>query len=324
MTSVIAGLMRARQLRAFFAPHVTRRRPCPVCESTDARHLLSGDRDFIGIRTAQCLSCGMIFSSPFYDSVVVDEFYRGAYRSVFKWQPDPKEFIARQTYLIDRARFFLALLEQERALPEANGSLLDVGSGEGTLLRTVRAARPDLRVWGVEPTVSYRDNAEAEIDVPIVASVSALDRGLAFDLVTCIHVLEHVRQPLELLRQIREHLTPGGSCYVDVPDAAAYSSVDDFHVAHCNHFTAHTLAMAAERAGMVVRRIQAHRPPSLPPSLALLAQRADTARRDVTADPQGKAVADRIVAMRVGRLLHMTRRARMLIARSIRPSRTRR
>jgi 2-polyprenyl-3-methyl-5-hydroxy-6-metoxy-1,4-benzoquinol methylase len=324
MASVIAGLIRARELRAFFGPHVTRERPCPVCESTDARHLLSGDRDFIGIHTAQCVACRMIFSSPFYGPAVVEEFYRGTYRSVFKGQPDPKEFIARQAYLVDRARFFLALFEQEGVLPASGGTLLDVGSGEGTLLRAARDARPDLRLRGVEPTISYRANAEAETGVAIAPGMSELERGTTFELITCIHVLEHVRQPLELLQQMRERLAPGGWCYIDVPDAAAYSSVDELHVAHCNHFTAHTLGMAVEHAGMVVRRIRAHRPPSLPPSLLVLAQRDGKTRREITPDPEGERLAERLAAMRVGRFRHMTRRARALIARRVSGSGARR
>lgn len=316
--SVIAGLMRARALRAFFAPHVTRPRPCPVCDATRSRHLLSGDRDFIGVHTAQCSSCGMIFSSPFYDQPVVDDFYRGAYRSVFKLQPDPKEFIARQAYLTERARFFLALFADEGIFPPPGGSLLDVGSGEGTLLRMVREVRPDLRLGGVEPTVSYRANAEAETGVTIAPSIVDLEAQATYDLVTCIHVLEHVRQPLDLLRQIRDRLAPAGWFYADVPDAASYTSVDEFHVAHCNHFTTHTLAAAAGHVGMVVRGIRPHRPPSLPPSLRLLAQRGDGCSREITRDPAADRLAERIAAMRVSRFRHMSRRARALIARELR------
>lgn len=302
----------------FFAPHVARPRGCPVCDSTGARHLLSGDRDFIGIHTAQCAACGMIFSSPFYDPDVVDDFYRGAYRSVFKLQPDPKEFIARQTYVAERARFFLAFFASEGILPGPGGSLLDVGSGEGTLLRAVRETRPDLELRGVEPTVAYRTNAESETGVAIAPSMAEIEPGATFDLITCIHVLEHVRQPLELVEQIRERMGAGSRLYVDVPDVAAYASVDEFHVAHCNHFTRHTLAALVERAGMVVRRISTHRPPTLPPSLLLIAQRSDGTKRPVKPDPDAHQLAQRISAMQISRFRHMSRRARALIARELR------
>lgn len=321
MSSVIAGLMRARALRAFFAPHVPRDRRCPVCDAPNARHLLSGDRDFIGIHTAQCTACGMIFSSPFYDPAVVDDFYRGVYRSVFKLQPDPKAFIARQAYMAERARFFLALFAEEGILPATGGSLLDVGSGEGTLLRAARDARPDLRLRGVEPTISYRANAEIETGIAIAPTVADLEPGSTFDLVTCIHVLEHVRQPLELLLQIRDRLTAGGCLYLDVPDTAAYTSVDEFHVAHCNHFTEHTLATVVEQAGMAVRQIKPHRPPSLPPSLLVIAQR-DGSRGKITSDPHAGRLAERIIAMRISRFRHMSRRARALIARELRVRRS--
>jgi SAM-dependent methyltransferase len=305
------------RLRTHFRPHPVRERPCPLCGAGSARHLLAGDRDFIGIHTAQCVACGMIFSSPFYGPAVVEDFYRVAYRSVFKGQPDPKEFIARQRYLADRARFFLELFAREGILPSPGGSLLDVGSGEGTLLRAVREMRPDIRLRGVEPTISYRTNAEAETGVAIAPAMSELESGTTFDLLTCIHVLEHVREPMELLRQMRERLAPMGWCYIDVPDAAMYGSVDDFHVAHCSHFTAHTLALACERAGMAVTRVLPHQPPSLPPSLLLIAGRAAEARRDVITDPQAERLAERLRAMRVGTTTHLARRAGAVIARGL-------
>jgi SAM-dependent methyltransferase len=259
----------------------------------------------------------MIFSSPFYTSAVVDDFYRGAYRSVFKGQPDPKEFIARQRYLAERAHFFLELFAREGILPPPAGSLLDVGSGEGTLLRTVRDLRPDLHLRGVEPTVSYRENAQADTGVSIAPSLSDLEPGTTFDLLTCIHVLEHVRDPMDLLWQMRERLDQNGWCYIDVPDAAMYSSVDDFHVAHCNHFTAHTLTLFCERAGMVVRSVRPHQPPSLPPSLLLIAQRDTKIRGDITPDPDAARLADRLRGMRVGAATHLARRARAVILRGL-------
>jgi hypothetical protein len=259
----------------------------------------------------------MIFSSPFYTSAVVDDFYRGAYRSVFKGQPDPKAFIARQRYLRERAHFFLELFAREGILPRPSGSLLDVGSGEGTLLRTVGELRPDLHLRGIEPTTSYRDNAQAETGVSIVPSLSELEPGTTYELLTCIHVLEHVREPLELLMEMRERLDQHGSCYIDVPDAAMYSSVDDFHVAHCNHFTAHTLSVMCERAGLVVRAVRPHRPPSLPPSLLLIAQRGKECRADIPRDPDTARLADRLRAMRVGTATHLARRARAVIVRGL-------
>jgi SAM-dependent methyltransferase len=259
----------------------------------------------------------MIFTSPFYGPAVVDDFYRVAYRSVFKGQPDPKEFIARKRYLVDRSRFFLELFAREGILPPPGGSHLDVGSGEGTLLRAVRDIRPDVHLRGVEPTVAYRANAEADTGVAIAPSLADLERDTAYHLVTCIHVLEHVREPLELLQQIRDRLAPTGWCYVDVPDAAMYSGIDDFHVAHCSHFTAHTLAMACARAGLAVRGVLPHRPPSLPPSLLLIAKRAPSARRDVSPDPEAARLAERIRAMRIGTTRHFARRARAVIARGL-------
>jgi 2-polyprenyl-3-methyl-5-hydroxy-6-metoxy-1,4-benzoquinol methylase len=306
-----------RTLRRYFARQSMVSRPCPLCEARTTRTLVRGDRDFIGIHTAQCECCGFIFSSPYYPERVIADFYREGYRTLFKGQPDPRALTARQTYLSERAAFYSRWLEEQHILPGAGGRVLDVGCGEGTLLRALQAGRRPLALMGVEPTVAYAEHVSTEDGITVVGEISDLSPDLRFDLIVSIHVLEHVYDPVGLLSRIRDRLGDGGVCYIDVPDVAAYASISDLHLAHCNHFSAHTLGAALERAGFAVRHVIRHRPPTLPPSLFAIAVHGGlaTTAQEPRPDPAGPRIGRQVAAIDVRRISFLKRSARELMER---------
>jgi 2-polyprenyl-3-methyl-5-hydroxy-6-metoxy-1,4-benzoquinol methylase len=297
-----------RKLRRYFARQRLVPRPCPLCGCESVRLLVRGDRDFIGIPTSQCRQCGFVFSSPYYPAEVIAGFYREDYRALFKGQPDPRGLAIRQGYLRERAAFFLGFFEELGILPLPHGSVLDVGCGEGTILRGLQRRFPGLRLTGVEPTVSFARHLAEDTGIPVVDRLGEVGDA-RFDLAISIHVLEHVHDPVGLLGEIREHLGPRGRLYLDVPDLGLHHSITDLHLAHCNHFSAHTLTVALERAGLVPERVIRHLPPTLPPSIFAVARagRAADAPETVRPDPEAERHALRVAQIDTGRMSFWTR-----------------
>ncbi len=112
----------------------------------------------------------------------------------------------------------LALLYPELQKPLNVCSLLDLGSGLGTI--SIPAARLVRSVLGVDIEPSYvrraQEWAERERLTNVTfreGSATDLDEG-RFDIVLCDYVLEHVKDPNALVSTIARHLGPDGAYYL--------------------------------------------------------------------------------------------------------------
>ena len=127
----------------------------------------------------------------------------------------------------------LALLPQRRRLdseyrhsprrPVNGGKLLDVGCGDGSFLRV--ATRCDWHATGLDPDVnavaSCRSNALDVLHGGIERFGAVESR---FDVITLNHVIEHVPDPIELLRSCYRLLKLGGQLWLQTPNIDSLGS----------------------------------------------------------------------------------------------------
>jgi SAM-dependent methyltransferase len=139
----------------------------------------------------------------------------------------------------------------------APARLVDVGSGQGDLLADAAARWPGAELLGLE--VSERGIRESERKVPGARfllrdllsepDVPAELAGWGTHAV-CSEVLEHVDDPVRLLRGALGYLAPGCRLVVTVPGGPM--SAFDRHIGHRRHFTPESLADVLRAAGLDV------------------------------------------------------------------------
>jgi 2-polyprenyl-3-methyl-5-hydroxy-6-metoxy-1,4-benzoquinol methylase len=175
-----------------------------------------------------------------------------------------------------------------RALvPATARRILDVGCGAGSV---GAALRRDLGAWvaGVELFAQAVELARPRLDELIVADLDTVTE-LPADLDAAIFgdVLEHLRDPVRLLRVTAEHLAPDGVAIVSVPnvkhwsvllpllleDRFAYGDSGLLDRTHVHFFTLEELGRALEEAGLEPLTVANHRIP-LPPGAAPLVDAA--------------------------------------------------
>ena len=100
------------------------------------------------------------------------------------------------------------------------GKLLEVGSGSGRFLDRMRRAGWQVQGTDFDLAVAHRvrDKYGLQIDVGDLAGLR-YPAG-AYDVVAMSQVIEHVHDPLALLRECRRVLRPGGRMVLSTPNAA--------------------------------------------------------------------------------------------------------
>ncbi|MHB8241801.1 MAG: class I SAM-dependent methyltransferase [Solirubrobacteraceae bacterium] len=149
-------------------------------------------------------------------------------------------------------RHLIQFLLERRGAPRR---LLDIGSGQGDFLLAASHRWPNVEMLGLE--VSERGNRISKSKVPSAHFLDVdLTRppGPAHDFIqwathaVCSEVLEHVDDPIALLRNARRYLSPGARIVVTVPGGPM--SAFDRSIGHRRHYTPGDLRAAFADAGL--------------------------------------------------------------------------
>lgn len=131
------------------------------------------------------------------------------------------------------ARLLQRVLKEVPVPP--SGRMLDIGCGNGAMIRAFSQLAPNWKLAGVEVNDHYCATVQA---IPGVERLYVGDLDTVpgqFQLITLLHALEHIPEPRAILRRIWDKLEPGGLLLIQVPDCAANPFM--FLVAdHSSHF----------------------------------------------------------------------------------------
>ena len=182
-------------------------RKCPLCYNEN------GDIIFIknGFEHIRC-TCGMVYVSKtlkneFENIMYENEAYEVETHKSFR--TEPRSASIRAVY--DEG---FNLIEQAGAL---HGLLLDVGASSGLFMEY--ALERGFKVKGIEPShYAVGEAAKRGLDV----TQGYFQRGFvtdnSLDIVTMWDVLEHCKDPNEVLCAVHRALVPGGIIFVQVPN----------------------------------------------------------------------------------------------------------
>ncbi len=213
-------------------------------------------------RAVICEACGLVYLSPRLTREGYNDFYTHNFSAHANDPAVLAELIDRK-YLPEKRRLL------EKVLPMLDGPLpddaevLDIGCGYGELLGAYRE-KHGARLTGIELGEYAAKYATDRFGVDIVSmdinGPIRMDRN--FDLIFLIAVIEHVLDPVEVFREIRENLKPDGQLVVLTPDlldvTPLITSANLGRVikpVHTYYFTKETLANTGIKAGLACTHI---------------------------------------------------------------------
>jgi 2-polyprenyl-3-methyl-5-hydroxy-6-metoxy-1,4-benzoquinol methylase len=180
-------------------------RACPFC--CNESFGIFGTRDDLWVR---CKSCRSVFRD-----ITAEKFER-LHGEAF-----------RDTHFVD-SHIAVSGLEPRRklwdelALP--GESMLEIGPGTGHLLAAAHEAGRS--VTAVESSEVHRSFIQETWGIDsLYSDITAVPRGLSFDAVVAINVLEHVYDITNFLRSIAEVLAPNGVVFVSTVNAVSLEAV---------------------------------------------------------------------------------------------------
>ncbi|MBU3947293.1 MAG: class I SAM-dependent methyltransferase [Proteobacteria bacterium] len=165
----------------------------------------------------QCDGCDLYCLYPAPDEVTLLRYYDTEY-----YGASPLKFAGP----IARA---IAILQNQRAKRVAKfvrqgGKILDIGCGNGRFLKEMK--RQGYSVEGTELTKAsaLRVSKEADLLIHIGDLLSLELAERSYDAVTFWHVIEHVRNPLEILRKVNILLKDNGILFLSLPNQDSWQA----------------------------------------------------------------------------------------------------
>jgi SAM-dependent methyltransferase len=210
-------------------------------------------------RIVKCAGCGLLYANPRQRPPDVD--------LIKTWDAT---WVLEHSFTTDRWRLEKESLQvrdyrsTRQLLADkfpARGTLVEIGSGLGYLLNFFREG--GWNTVGIEPNAGLCLFARQELHLKILQGTlrDANLESASADVITMIHVIEHVPDPLSIFREVHRILRPGGWFVVETPryDTLMFRILGRRERSlscdgHIYFFTTHTLARMATKAGFKIVR----------------------------------------------------------------------
>jgi SAM-dependent methyltransferase len=213
---------------------------CPICGSGELRRVpYPGRGKALQLEAILlCAHCGAGSATPLPDQQKLDHFYAsGAYWHASAGQGQRAHEASQAWLRVANVRGFA---------PRRLLAVADVGAGHGGIARALAAQKVDVSRYAfVEPDeAAAADITALRLPFGIERAAALEDLRGPLDLLFLNHVLEHVADPLGVLRQAARLLSPDGVAYVETPYADYRFKEDVFP--HVFFFTPRSLGLLGE------------------------------------------------------------------------------
>ncbi len=222
---------------------------CYLCNSTFFSTRKGQVRDAPDLKILECTHCGLVTLSS------LEHIQAGFYEDsgMHGAEPAPMDAWLKDTDWDDQRRFD----SLKAILP--NKKLLDFGCGAGGFLNKARQLAES--VAGIELELRVQKHWHDQITIhPDMESA-----GGGYDLITAFHVVEHLSDPIAILKTLAAKLSRNGRMIVEVPssedalltlyDSSAFQQFT-YWSQHLFLFNVETLSHLAKKANLRIVSIQ--------------------------------------------------------------------
>lgn len=193
---------------------------CSLCAAENAA--VVGRMNYAGLGewdVVQCPHCGLISFDPMPDVEVIEEGGKRLYL-VQQSSHSRRRFLHFFSRSYRRGGHFALHYLRKFELLGEDAALLEVGAGNGYFSQGIKKIYPLARVHYLDVMEDLLPYYEKHFECEAVAGEfsGASFQGRTFDLIVARDILEHVRDPLQFLRDAHALLKPGGAIFFITPN----------------------------------------------------------------------------------------------------------
>lgn len=168
-----------------------------------------------------CKTCGHEYLNPRPVPSELHKAYPAGYYTL------EGRHTSRRSSIIPRLKSFVIRrrLRVFETLFKGPASILEVGCGDGSLLLDLRRRFPHLRLTGMDFAVSGETGKQlmqSGIELMLCRVEDAKLSPETYDLIIMNQLIEHVVDPVSVMRVLSESLKPGGRISIETPNRLGY------------------------------------------------------------------------------------------------------
>lgn len=181
---------------------------CPICRSKETSNFAKKN----GYDFYRCINCKTIFLPSLPSQNELNTYYTKQFS-----YPDG---LHNETIIRKRSKIIIKKIK--RLVPQSV-TLSDVGSGYGFFID--EANKAGYEAIGIEPSLKMTAYSNKNYLTKTYAGELKefiKSKKKQFDIVTCIHVIEHVSSPKEFISLLFKLVKPGGLLYIETPNSDSH------------------------------------------------------------------------------------------------------
>jgi SAM-dependent methyltransferase len=152
-----------------------------------------------------------------------------------------------------RNKVIAALVKRAAARYPAGYRFLEIGCGNGNVLKELEVVCAQGQVIGIDLFIEGLRFARQRVSAPLIqADIYALPFNVLFEMVGLFDVLEHLPDDVDILTHVRESLSPDGLLFITVPAYRSLWSYADRLANHKRRYTREDLERKLGEAGFAV------------------------------------------------------------------------
>lgn len=228
---------------------------CPNCKKSNFSDFDTFNHFGYNLNYVICEECTLIFMQPQMTIDETNNFYKNSYRKIYQNSEKPtKELLQVQE---NRGKFLADFFARNSSFDKHHHfNYLDIGCSTGMHLQAIKNIFPNANLYGIEPGDEFRLFCK-EKDLNVFESLEEFYlQDIKIDAVCLSHVLEHISDPVNFLKQINHIQNTNGILLIEVPNTLGGHI--SFELAHPTCFYTNTLIETCRLAGFEKLNILEH------------------------------------------------------------------